>query len=69
MRASEWAGDVEKARAPLRTRGTERAANIVMVDDCAQEMQPPKLSVEALQAWKTRRDAWHQSTPTAMTYA
>jgi hypothetical protein len=30
IRASEWAGEVEKARAPLRARGMERAANIVM---------------------------------------
>lgn len=30
MRASECAGEVEKARAPLRARGTERAANMMV---------------------------------------
>lgn len=51
IRASEWAGEVEKARAPLRTRGAERAANIVMDVDVYKRCRS-KLS--SSQAWKTR---------------
>jgi hypothetical protein len=49
IRASEWAGEVEKARAPLRTRGAERAANIVMDVDVYKRCRP-KLS--SSQAWE-----------------
>jgi hypothetical protein len=53
IRASEWAGEVEKARAPLRTRGTERAANIVMWMDVFKRCS---WSCRALSRRKTRRD-------------
>lgn len=59
MRASEWAGEVEKARAPLRARGAERAANILMWMDVYKRCRS-KLSSSWI--WETRRDAKHQST-------